>query len=434
MLGVTGGIAAYKAVEVCRRLMDANAHVVPVLTESALQMVGATTFTALASEPAKTSLWDDSRGPILHTKLGSTADAIVICPATARVISDLRAGRSCDLLTATVLASRASVILAPAMHTEMWEQPSVQENIRVLVERQVNVLWPVEGRLAGGDVGAGRMSDPSAIVAAVESAIAATNSSDACIISSDVWANRVNTPTNRVDISVDRVGRVSASTKGDSTNRFANRKVLVTAGGTCEPIDAVRFIGNRSSGKQGCAIATEFAARGADTLLVATRRAMAHAPHGVKVIAADTAADMAIAVKSEAPSMDVVVMAAAVADFRPVKPSKVKHKKCSGVLTVKLEPTEDILAGLNEAKPQGQVLVGFAAETDDMEQNARRKLAEKSLQVVVANDVSQERIGFDSDHNEVIIFTSDGQRRLIPFTNKRAVARILVDVVSDFLP
>ena len=205
MLGVTGGIAAYKAVEVCRRLVGEGAHVVPVLTAGALRMVGETTFSALASEPAVTSLWNDPSGPIPHTAVGQRADAVVVCPATARLISDLRTGRSGDVLTATLLATRAPVVLAPAMHTEMWEQPSVQENLAVLVQRGVTIVGPGDGPLAGGDAGPGRMAEPEEIAAAVEAVLTAPD--------------------------------------------LAGRRVLVTAGGTREPIDAVRFVGNRSSGK-----------------------------------------------------------------------------------------------------------------------------------------------------------------------------------------
>ena len=203
MLGVTGGIAAYKAAEVCRRLVGAGAHVVPVLTSGALRMVGETTFSALASEPAVTSLWKDPSSAIPHTDLGQRADAVVVCPATARLISDLRTGRSGDILTATLLATRAPVIVAPAMHTEMWEQPSVQENMAVLAQRDVTIVGPVEGPLAGGDIGSGRMAEPAEIVAAVEAVL---------------------TPQD-----------------------LAGRRVLVTSGGTREPIDAVRYVGNRSS-------------------------------------------------------------------------------------------------------------------------------------------------------------------------------------------
>ena len=383
MLGVTGGIAAYKAAEVCRRLVGAGAHVVPVLTAGALRMVGETTFSALASEPAVTSLWQDPTSTIPHTDLGRRADAVVVCPATARLVSDLRTGRSGDVLTATLLATTAPVILAPAMHTEMWEQPSVQDNIAVLVERGVTIVGPVEGPLAGGDIGSGRMAEPAEIAAAVEAVL---------------------TPQD-----------------------LAGRRVVVTSGGTREPIDAVRFVGNRSSGKQGAAVACEAAARGADVVLVTTEPDSA--PAAARVVSVETAAEMAAAVELEAPGADAVVMAAAVADFRPASPSGTKIKKGRGVPALELEPTGDILASLGASKSAGQVLVGFAAETEDLEANALDKLRSKNLDVIVANDVSKDQVGFGHDTNEIVMFTADGARHHVPLTTKREAARAVLDRV-----
>ena len=387
MLGVTGGIAAYKAVEVCRRLVGEGAHVVPVLTAGALRMVGETTFSALASEPAITSLWNDPSGPIPHTAVGQRADAVVVCPATARLISDLRAGRSGDVLTAALLATRAPVVLAPAMHTEMWEQPSVQENLAVLVQRGVTIVGPGDGPLAGGDAGPGRMAEPEEIAAAVEAVLTAPD--------------------------------------------LAGRRVLVTAGGTREPIDAVRFVGNRSSGKQGAAVAAEAAARGAEVVLVTTQSELVSA--AARVVAVDTAAEMAAAVGLEAPRADVVVMAAAVADFRPARPSGTKLKKDRGVPAVELEPTDDILAALGASKGPGQVLVGFAAETEDVEANALAKLRSKNLDVIVANDVSKQHVGFGHDTNEIVMFTAGGTRHHVPLTTKREAARAVLDVVVGLM-
>ena len=387
VLGVTGGIAAYKAVEVCRRLVGEGAHVVPVLTAGALRMVGETTFSALASEPAITSLWNDPSAPIPHTAVGQRADAVVVCPATARLISDLRTGRSGDVLTATLLATRAPVVLAPAMHTEMWEQPSVQENLAVLVQRGVTIVGPGDGPLAGGDAGPGRMAEPEEIAAAVEAVLTAPD--------------------------------------------LAGRRVLVTAGGTREPIDAVRFVGNRSSGKQGAAVAAEAAARGAEVVLVTTQSQ--RVPAAARVVAVDTAAEMAAAVELEAPRADVVVMAAAVADFRPARPSGTKLKKDRGVPAMELEPTHDILAALGASKGPGQVLVGFAAETEDIEANALAKLRSKNLDVIVANDVSKEQVGFGHDTNEIVMFTAGGTRHHVPLTTKREAARAVLDVVVGLM-
>ena len=388
VLGVTGGIAAYKAVEVCRLLVGEGAHVVPVLTEGALRMVGETTFSALASEPAVTSLWNDRSGPIPHTAAGQRADAVVVCPATARLISDLRTGRSGDVLTATLLATRAPVVLAPAMHTEMWEQPSVQENLAVLAQRGVAMVGPSEGPLAGGDSGPGRMAEPEEIVAAVEAVLTVPD--------------------------------------------LAGTRVLVTSGGTREPIDAVRFVGNRSSGKQGAAVAEEAAARGAEVVLVTTQSERA-AGVPARVVAVETAAEMAAAVELEAPHADVVVMAAAVADFRPAQPSGTKLKKDHGVPAVQLEPTADILAALGASKGPGQVLVGFAAETEDIESNALAKLRSKNLDVIVANDVSKQHVGFGHDTNEIVMFTADGARHHVPLTTKREAARAVLDVAVSLM-
>jgi phosphopantothenoylcysteine decarboxylase / phosphopantothenate---cysteine ligase len=384
VLGVTGGIAAYKAIEVCRRLVDAGAHVVPVLTKGAERFVGATTFSALASEPVRRSLFDDA-DPIPHTRLGQTADLIVVCPATARLIGSYASGISNDLLTATLLATRAPVVVAPAMHTEMWEHPAVQDNLRLLASRGVRIVAPAEGRLAGGDLGKGRLADPGDIVAAVDSAL--------------------------------------------RTHDLAGLHVLVTAGGTREPIDPVRFIGNRSSGKQGTAIAVAAARRGAAVTLVTT--AADPGLPGIDTVAVTTAAEMRDAVHLRAAAADVVVMAAAVADFRPVAVADQKLKKAAGIPEIRLEPTEDILAELGAAKPQGQTLVGFAAETTDVAANAQDKLVRKGADLLVANDVSAPATGFEHDTNAVAIYSAAGQVAAVELATKEIVAdRVLDSVVS----
>jgi phosphopantothenoylcysteine decarboxylase / phosphopantothenate---cysteine ligase len=384
VLGVSGGIAAYKAVEVCRRLVDAGAHVVPVLTEGALHFVGRTTFDALASERAWTSLWDEAH-PIPHTHLGQSADLVLIAPATARVLGLYAAGISEDLLTNTLLATRAPVVVCPAMHTEMWEHPAVVDNIALLRARGVHVVDPEEGRLAGGDVGAGRLADPSRIVDAVTAVLAG----------------------------------------GSGRHDLDGLAVLVTAGGTREPIDPVRFIGNRSSGKQGTAIAEEAAARGAKVTLVTTATPPTGA--GIDVVEVETAAEMHRAVLGRSEAADIVVMAAAVADFRPVAVADTKIKKAGGVPEVRLEPTEDILAALGSSRRDGQVIVGFAAETDDVRANAADKLARKGIDLIVANDVSAPGAGFEHDTNEVTILGADGTEADVPLTDKRAIARAVLD-------
>jgi phosphopantothenoylcysteine decarboxylase / phosphopantothenate---cysteine ligase len=387
VLGVTGGIAAYKAIEVCRRLVDAGAHVVPVMTEGATHFVGRTTLSALASEPVQTELWDNPTTPIPHTRIGQGADLIVVAPATARLIAAYRMGLSTDLLTNTLIATRAPVIVCPAMHTEMWEHPSVVENIAVLRERGVYIVEPESGRLAGGDVGAGRLADPATIVAAVE---------------------RVLGP-----------------------NDLAGTSVVVSAGGTREPIDAVRVIANRSSGKQGYAVAAEAASRGARVTLVST--AGLPVPAGVRVVAVETAEQMQRAMTDAATNHDVIVMSAAVADFRPRIAADGKLKKRDGIPEVVLEPTPDILAGLGAAKRPGQVLVGFAAETDDLVANATEKLRSKRLDLVVANDVSAPQVGFAHDTNAVTLLRPDAEPVEIDLASKRDVARAVIDTVIDII-
>jgi phosphopantothenoylcysteine decarboxylase/phosphopantothenate--cysteine ligase len=384
VLGVSGGIAAYKAIEVCRRLVDAGAHVTPVLTNGSLRFVGETTFSALASERARTSLFDDD-DPIPHTTLGQTADLVLVCPATARVLGTYAAGISNDLLTATLLATRAPVVVCPAMHTEMWEHPAVQENLATLARRGVHIVPPEEGRLAGGDVGKGRLADPETIVDAVEAVLAGASAGQA-------GAGRPMTGLH----------------------------VVVSAGGTREPIDPVRVITNRSSGKQGHAIAAEAAAQGARVTLVTT--VPATAPAGVQVIAVETAADMEAAVLQAAAGADVVVMAAAVADFRPKRSAEQKLKKADGLPEIVLEPTPDILAELGRRKRAGQVLVGFAAETTDVVTNARKKLETKGADLIVANDVSAPGEGFEHDTNRVVLVTETGEEHGEQ-TTKQEVAR-----------
>ncbi len=384
VLGVTGGIAAYKAVEVCRRLVDAGAHVVPVMTAGAEHFIGRTTLSALASEPVQTSLWNET-SPIPHTRLGQTADVIVVAPATARLLAAYAAGLSTDLLTNTLLATRAPVVLCPAMHTEMWEHPAVQANVATLRARGVHIVEPESGRLAGGDVGAGRLASSETIVAAVDAALSGSD--------------------------------------------FHALHVVISAGGTREPIDAVRVIANRSSGKQGYAIAAEAAARGAHVTLVTT--VQLPAPLGVTVVTVETAAQMQSAMAKVASTADVIVMAAAVADFRPVVTAEGKLKKDHGIPQIVLERTPDILAELGATKPAGQTLVGFAAETSDLVANAAGKLQRKHLDLIVANDVSAVGVGFQHDTNAVTLLTAAGTTTTVPLADKRAIAKAVLDTVVE---
>ena len=388
VLCVSGGIAAYKAVELCRLLVDAGAHVAPVMTADAEHFIGKTTLSALASEPVHTTLWDDAN-PIPHTRLAQRADLIVVAPATARVIGSYAAGISSDFLTATLIATRAPVLVCPAMHTEMWEHASVQENIATLRRRGVHILEPETGRLAGGDVGAGRLAEPQRIYSEVEQLL----------------------------------------TPGDLNGTH----VVITAGGTREPIDAVRVIANRSTGKQGYAIATEAVARGAKVTLIST--SSLPTPFGVTLVQVETAQQMMEAVNAEAKSADVVVMAAAVADVRPVRAAMHKLKKdpVTGLIcnlgSIELEATPDILAGLGKRKPAGQVLVGFAAETENLIANAQSKLERKGADLIVANDVSQAGVGFAHATNAVTLVARGTEPVEVALADKRAIARSVLNAV-----
>ncbi len=393
VLGVSAGIAAYKAVEVCRRLVDAGIHVAPVLTERATHFVGRATFDALGSEPSQDSLWDEA-SPIPHTRLGQRADLIVVAPATADLLARYAGGFADDLLTATLVATAAPVVVCPAMHTEMWEHPAVRHNLEVLRGRGVTVVPPEEGRLAGGDSGSGRLAEPSVIV----------------------------------DTVLGMVAGGGSPRRGD----LVGVRVVVSAGGTREPIDPVRFITNRSSGKQGHAVAAAARRRGAEVVLVTASRQPV--PDGVVVDRVETAADMEAAMVARAGKADVVVMAAAVADFRPKVATGTKLRKADGVPDLVLEATPDILAGLGRRRREGQILVGFAAETDAVAERAVAKLQAKGVDLMVANDVTAPGAGFDHDTNAVTIFGADGSTSTVALRTKDAVADAILDRVGALLP
>ena len=388
VLCVSGGIAAYKAVELCRLLVDAGAHVAPVMTADAEHFIGKTTLSALASEPVHTTLWNDS-DPIPHTRLAQRADLIVVAPATARVIGSYAAGISSEFLTATLIATRAPVLVCPAMHTEMWEHPAVQENIATLRRRGVHILEPETGRLAGGDVGAGRLAEPQHIFSQI----------DAMLSPGDLYGAHV----------------------------------VVTAGGTREPIDAVRVIANRSTGKQGYAIAQEAALRGAKVTLITTVDLAT--PFGVDRVAVETAQQLSDAVMQVRASADVIVMAAAVADVRPKHqaPNKLKKDPATGEIpglgAIELEATPDILAALGAVKEAHQVVVGFAAETENLVANAQMKLERKGADLIVANDVSQAGVGFAHDTNAVTLVSRGSQPIEVEMADKRSIARSVLDAV-----
>ena len=392
VLGITGGIAAYKAIEVCRRLTDAGAYVSPVMTKGALRFVGKSTFDALGSEKTQVSLWDEEHA-IPHTRLGQGADLIIVCPATARLISDYRNGRSGDLLTATLLATRAQVMICPAMHAEMWEQVSVIENVSALRDRGVQIVGPVEGKLAGGDSGLGRLAEPEDVV----------------------------------DSVLKLLGKSGKHQPGD----LAGLTVLVTAGGTREPIGPVRYIGNRSSGKQGHALASEAALRGAKVVCITTETETAPDELGVEVIGVATAQEMHDSVMENASKVDWIFMSAAVADFRPKKVASQKIKKEEGIPEILLEPTVDILKALDKAKKRNQLIIGFAAETKNLVENASKKLESKNLDFIVANVVSAPGVGFGYDTNSVSIIDRNGASTEISLCDKREIARNIVDIVSE---
>jgi phosphopantothenoylcysteine decarboxylase/phosphopantothenate--cysteine ligase len=388
VLGVTGGIAAYKAVEVCRRLVDAGVHVAPVLTADARRFVGEATFSALASQPAQSELFGGPV-PIPHTALGRAADLVVVAPATADFLARYAAGLAGDLLGATLLATAAPVVVCPAMHTEMWEHPSVQENLATLVRRGVAVVPPERGSLAAGDVGVGRLAEPEVIVEVV-------------------------------------LGMLGAH--GD----LAGRTVAVSAGGTREPIDPVRHLSNRSSGKQGQALARAALRRGAEVTLVTTVDPSLPPHPRLRVVRVSTAAEMETAMAVEADKADVIIMAAAVADFRPVAAAEHKLTKDQGVPQLVLERTPDILAGLAARRRPGQVIVGFAAETDRPLERARAKRAAKGVDLMVVNDVSAPGVGFDHDTNAVTIVSASGEQE-VPLSAKTVVADAVLDKVAELL-
>jgi len=405
VLGVSGGIAAYKAVEVCRRLSDRGAVVLPVLTRGAARFVAPLTWSALAAEPARTSLFEPRGEPVPHISLARRADLVVVAPATARLIGAYSAGISSDLLVATLLATRAPVLLCPSMHTEMWEHPAVADNIALLRRRGVEVLEPAEGRLAGGDIGKGRLPEPEAIVAAAEELLAGRGRP----------AARLEAHRRRQARGLDGV------------------RAVVSAGGTREPLDPVRYLGNRSSGKQGYAVAAELLARGAAVTLVSASEL--GAPAGAEVVEVETAAEMAQAVLQEASQADVVVMAAAVADYRPAATSPAKLKKTGEPLCLELVPTLDILKELGSRRRPGQVLVGFAAETasgEELVALGRAKLAAKGADLVVANEVGSKGLGFGSDASRAVIVTAKSALDLGVLSKQELAAR-LVDAISGLL-
>jgi len=390
VLGVTGGIAAYKAVELLRQLTETGHDVTVVPTKASLQFVGAPTWAALSGKPVAADVWSQVHD-VPHVRLGQSADLVVVAPATADLLARAAHGLADDLLTNVLLTARCPVVLAPAMHTEMWEHPATRANVALLRERGVLVVEPAVGRLTGADTGKGRLPEP-------------TELADLC-------------------------RQVLAGTVQD----LLGRRVVVSAGGTREHLDPVRFLGNRSSGKQGYALARAAAARGAEVVLVSS--AGLPDPVGVTVLRVTSALELRDAVLAEARSADAVVMAAAVADYRPAERQRHKRKKTE-THTVELVQNPDVLAELVARRHEGQLLVGFAAETGDADADAlvhgRDKLARKGCDLLVVNEVGEtgHPTGFEGDNNAATVLASDGASYDVPLGSKDALAHVVWDLVA----
>lgn len=407
VVGVTGGIAAYKAVSVIRSFVLLGHDVHVIATDAALRFVGAPTFEAISRNPLNTDL-HEGVSEVRHVGIGKRADLVVIAPATANTIAKLANGLADDLLTNTVLATTAPVLIAPAMHTEMWQHPATQANVQTLRSRGVAVVGPGVGRLTGSDSGPGRMEEPDTIVAA-----------------GIALAARQSGKRDRPGQDASRVAR----------RDLAGHRIVITAGGTREPLDPVRYLGNRSSGKQGIALAVAARDRGADVVLVAAHLDVP-APEGVETRSVSTTLELERAVIDAADDADVVVMAAAVADFRPAVTSEAKIKKddVGDGLELSLVANPDILAELSAAKQPDQVVVGFAAETERDPQAlielGRRKLERKGCDYLVINNVGW-HTGFSADDNEVVVLDGAGDIVMEASGSKASVADRILDVITS---
>lgn len=390
VLGVSGGIAAYKACELLRRLTESGHDVRVVPTESSLHFVGAATWSALSGHPVSTEVWNDVH-EVPHVRIGQHADLVVVAPATADMLAKAAHGLADDLLTNTLLTARCPVVFAPAMHTEMWEHPATQENVATLRRRGAVVIEPAVGRLTGVDTGKGRLPDPAEIFEVCRRVLA----------------------------------------RGAAAPDLTGRHVVISAGGTREPLDPVRYLGNRSSGKQGYALARTAVARGARVTLVEANTGLPD-PSGADIVRVGTAVQLREAVLKAAADADVVVMAAAVADFRPAEyvTEKIKKKDGQEPAPLTLVRNPDILAEVaaDRATP-GQVVVGFAAETDNVLANGREKLLRKGCDLLVVNEVG-ERKTFGSEENEAVVLAADGSETPVPYGPKEALADTVWDLVS----
>jgi phosphopantothenoylcysteine decarboxylase/phosphopantothenate--cysteine ligase len=400
VLGVAGGIAAYKACELLRLLTEFGHEVRVVPTAAALRFVGEPTWAALSGNPVATDVWDDVH-EVAHVAIGQSAHLVVVAPATADLVAKAAHGLADDLLTSTLLTARCPVVLAPAMHTEMWEHPATVANVATLRSRGVIVIEPASGRLTGADTGKGRLPDPAEIFA----------------IARRVLRHAAEPGTSR---------SVAAPLTG--------RRVVITAGGTREPLDPVRFLGNRSSGKQGYALARTAVARGAEVTLVAANVSLAD-PAGVTMVRVGTTEELRKATIEAAAEADVVVMAAAPADFRPAEyaESKIKKADDGSAPMLRLVTNPDIAAELGQRKRDGQLLVAFAAETSDALANARPKLLRKKADLIVVNEVGADKV-FGQETNTVTVLGADGSVTELAEADKEDIADAIWELVAAGLP
>ena len=424
VVGVTGGIAAYKAVGVIRALVLEGHSVHVVATEAALRFVGRPTLEAISRNPVATDLYEGV-AEVRHVAIGQSADLVVIAPATANTLAKLAAGIADDLLGNTVLASSAPLVVAPAMHTEMWRNPATVANVATLRGRGVMVVGPASGQLTGADSGPGRMEEPEIIVRAALRAAG---------VSPRLAVSAVPEPVADVVVLSERRRANEAARRPRGGVDLTGKRVVITAGGTREPLDPVRFLGNRSSGRQGVALASAAQARGAEVVLIAAHLEV-DPPEGVEYIPVQTALQLQDAVTAAAEGADVVVMTAAVADYRPVTTSDVKIKKSQAGerFTLELVANPDILAGLSSAKRDGQVVVGFAAETEPdpsaLIALGRAKLAAKGSDFLVLNQVGWEQ-GFQTENNEVVVLRRGGDIVMEASGSKLSVADRILDVIA----
>ena len=419
VLGVTGGIAAYKAAALCSKLKQEGAEVHVIMTSSATQFISELTFQTLSRQNVYTDTFDERDASVVsHIHLADHADLVLIAPATANVIAKMAHGLADDMLTTTVLATMAPILVAPAMNVHMYAHPAVQQNMDVLRQRGVMFIEPEEGLLACGYTGKGRMAEPEHIVEHVK---------QWCATAKEQVVSEV-----ALQSKLGHDAELQPGLGGGEECLLSGRTVLVTAGGTLERIDPVRYITNDSSGKMGFAVADAARSMGAKVILIAGQTQVAP-PEGMEVIAVESTQDMFDAVTSQYDNADIVIMTAAVADYRPVNRATQKLKKTGEKLIIELERNPDILEELGKQKMH-QFLVGFAAETEHVEQYAIDKLRRKRLDLIVANDVSRSDAGFRSDNNEVLIYEEQGLVERIPLMAKTGIAKRLLHIVAERLP